>query len=64
MTIKKAVKNRTAGLQKFIAAGRPTKKEFIRVYGKRGHLLTWTEREELGVSAEQFQAALAKKAGK
>ena len=64
MTIKKAKKNRTAGLAKFIGAGRPTKKEFIKVYGKRGHLMTWEERQAAGVSAEQFQAALAKKAGR
>jgi hypothetical protein len=57
----KAVKARAEGTKLFNVAGRPSKADFIKVYGKRGHLMTWKEREAAGVSAEQFQAALAKK---
>jgi len=52
---------RAAGLAQFILAGRPTKAQFIKVYGKRGHLMTWVQREAAGVSAAYFQTALAKK---
>jgi hypothetical protein len=51
--------NRAAGIALFNLAGRPSKSDFIKVYGKRGHLMTWTEREAAGVSAEDFQKALA-----
>jgi hypothetical protein len=61
MTIKKAAKNRTAGLKQFILAGRPSKKDFVRVYGKKGPAMTWAEREAAGVPAEKFQEVLASK---
>jgi len=64
LTKKEVSANRSEGLRLFKLAGRPTKQEFIRVYGKRGPSMTWAQREEAGVSAEQFQAALAAKAGK
>ena len=50
------------GLRLFKLAGRPTKEQFLVVYGKRGHLMTWTQRAEAGIPAEKFQAALAKQA--
>lgn len=56
--------NRKEGLRLFSLAGRPTKAQFIRVYGKRGHLMTWDQRAEAGVPASKFQAALAEKQGK
>jgi hypothetical protein len=64
MTVKKAIKARTSGLKQFIVAGRPSKADFVKVYGKKGPAMTWKQREEAGVSAEQFQAALAKKVSK
>jgi len=69
-TTRKAVRNtkknsagkaRTEGLRLFTLAGRPTKQEFLLVYGKRGHLMTWQERAATGVTAKQFQSALAAK---
>ena len=64
MTLKKATKNRAAGLKQFAAAGRPTAAQFVKVYGKKGPKMTWAEREAAGVSAEKFQAALAAKVSK
>jgi hypothetical protein len=57
-----AGKARSAGIQDFILAGRPTKEQFIAVYGEAGPRLTWVQRAALGVDAEHFQRAL--KAGK
>jgi hypothetical protein len=62
--IKKAINARTSGLRLFTAAGRPTKAQFVKVYGKKGPAMTWEQRAEAGVSAEQFQAALAAKESK
>jgi hypothetical protein len=53
--------NRSKGIRFYIAAGRPSKQDFITVYGKRGHLMTWTERAKAGITAENFQQALAAK---
>jgi hypothetical protein len=53
--------NRSEGIRLFALAGRPTKEEFVRVYGERGPKMTWDERTKAGVSARQFQAALAAK---
>jgi hypothetical protein len=58
-----AAANRSEGLRSYIAARRPTKQDFITVYGKRGHLMTWTERAKAGITAENFQQALAAKRG-
>ena len=57
-----AGKARSAGVQNFILAGRPTKDQFIAVYGESGPRLTWDQRAALGVDAAHFQKAL--KAGK
>lgn len=65
--IKKAISARTAGLKLFIAAGRPTKSDFIRLCGKRGPAMTWTARaEHLGVATpeEAAQKFAAAKVGK
>jgi hypothetical protein len=57
-----AAKSRAGGIRLFNLAGRPTKEQFQLVYGnERGHLMTWKERAKAGVSAKQFQAALAAK---
>ena len=53
--------NRSEGIRLFVLAGRPTKEQFVRVYGERGPKMTWDERTKAGVSARQFQAALAAK---
>jgi hypothetical protein len=49
------------GIRLFKVAGRPTKEQFILVYGERGPKMTWEQRAVAGVPAEQFQAALAAK---
>ena len=58
-------KAREEGLRLFRLAGRPSKQDFIRVYGANGPKMTWTERPKAGVPAAKFQAALAaKRAGR
>jgi hypothetical protein len=52
---KSAGSNRAEGIRLFKLAGRPTKEQFIAVYGERGPKMTWTEREKAGVPAEKFQ---------
>src|ERR1035437_8496135 len=54
--------NRSEGIRLFKLAGRPTKEQFILVYGERGPKMTWQQRAAAGVPAEKFQAALAEKA--
>ena len=56
---KSAGVNRSEGIRLFKVAGRPTKEQFILVYGEPGPRMTWDERAKAGVSAKQFQAALA-----
>ncbi len=51
------------GTRLFALAGRPTKAQFVKVYGSRGPQMTWAQRAEAGVDAKHFQAALAAKAG-
>ena len=58
---KAAGKSRAEGIRLFTLAGRPSKQDFIKVYGPNGPKLTWTQRSEAGVPAEKFQAALAAK---
>jgi len=53
---------RSEGIRLFKVAGRPTKEQFILVYGERGPKMTWEQRAAAGVPAEKFQAALAEKA--
>jgi hypothetical protein len=64
MTPEERGKARAEGLRLFTLAGRPKKSDFIKVYGKRGHLMTWDQRADAGVPAAKFQAALAEKQGK
>lgn len=53
------------GVRLFKVAGRPTRKQFILVYGKKGPGMTWKERTAAGVPAEKFQDVLrAKQQGK
>jgi hypothetical protein len=56
-----AGKSRAEGIRLFALAGRPTKQDFIKVYGENGPKMTWEQRTEAGVPAEKFQAALAAK---
>src|SRR5271167_2404300 len=60
-SLKAAGKSRAEGIRLFKLAGRPTKDQFVLVYGERGPRMTWDERAKAGVSAKQFQAALAAK---
>jgi len=53
--------NRAEGLRLFRLAGRPSKKDFIKVYGPDGPKMTWEQRAKAGVPAEKFRAALAAK---
>jgi len=49
------------GTQLFALAGRPTKAQFVKVYGAKGPTMTWAQRAKAGVDAKHFQAALAAK---
>ncbi len=49
------------GTRLFALAGRPTKQQFILVYGEKGSKMTWAEREKAGVDAKNFQEALKAK---
>ncbi len=49
------------GTRLFALAGRPTKAQFIKVYGPQGPKMTWVQRAKAGVEARHFQAALAEK---
>ena len=52
---------RSEGIRLFKVAGRPTREQFVLVYGERGPRMTWDERAKAGVPAKQFQTALAAK---
>jgi len=56
--------SRAEGIRLFKLAGRPTKEQFVLVYGERGPKMTWDERATAGVPAKQFQSALAAKQGR
>lgn len=45
------------GTRLFALAGRPTKAQFVKVYGPKGPKMTWAQRAEAGVDAKHFQAA-------
>jgi hypothetical protein len=49
------------GTRLFALAGRPTKAQFVKVYGAKGPTMTWAQRAKAGVDAKHFQAALAEK---
>ena len=49
------------GTRLFALAGRPTKQQFILVYGEKGPTMTWAQRAKAGVDAKHFQSALAEK---
>ena len=49
------------GTRFFALAGRPTKSQFVKVYGAKGPTMTWAQRAKAGVDAKHFQAALAEK---
>jgi hypothetical protein len=42
-------------------AGRPTKAQFVKVYGAKGPTMTWAQRAKAGVDAKHFQSALTEK---
>ncbi|MGA8490289.1 MAG: hypothetical protein WB711_07695 [Terriglobales bacterium] len=70
LTSEEAGAARSEGLRLYRLAGRPTKAQFIRVYGKDGAKWTWEQRAKHAelVSAEEaakkFQTMLAAKVGK
>ncbi len=49
------------GTRLFALAGRPTKADFIKVYGPKGPKMTWAQRAEAGIDAKHFQEALKAK---
>jgi hypothetical protein len=49
------------GTRLFALAGRPTKAQFVRVYGPNGPKMTWAQRAKAGVDAKHFQKALQAK---
>lgn len=49
------------GTRLFALAGRPTKAQFVKVYGLQGPKMTWEQRAKAGVDAEHFQEALKAK---
>jgi hypothetical protein len=51
------------GTRLFALAGRPTRAQFVKVYGPQGPKMTWEQRANAGVDAKHFQAALAAKGG-
>ena len=55
--------NIAEGTRLFALAGRPTKAQFVKVYGPQGPKMTWAQRAEAGVDAKHFQVALAVKGG-
>lgn len=56
-----AGKSRAKGIRLFALAGRPSKQDFIKVYGPNGPKMTWEQRAEAGVPAAKFQDVLAAK---
>jgi hypothetical protein len=60
---KAARANIADGTRLFALAGRPTKAQFVKVYGPQGPKMTWEQRAKAGVDAKHFQAALAAKGG-
>jgi hypothetical protein len=58
LTSKEAGAARAAGMKLFALAGRPTKEQFIAVYGPNGAKMTWDQRADAGVPAKKFQEAL------
>jgi hypothetical protein len=46
------------GTRLFALAGRPTKAQFVKVYGPEGPAMTWAQRANAGVDAKHFQEAL------
>ena len=54
-----AGKSRAEGLRLFVLAGRPSKEDFVKVFGLSGPKMTWQQRAEAGVPAAKFQSALA-----
>ncbi len=49
------------GTRLFALAGRPTKAQFVKVYGAKGPTMTWAQRAKTGVPAKKFQKALKAK---
>ncbi len=49
------------GARLFALAGRPTKAQFVKVYGPQGPKMTWEQRAKAGVDAKHFQEVLKAK---
>ena len=60
---KAARANISEGTRLYPLAGRPTKAQFIKVYGSKGPAMTWEQRAQAGIDAKHFQEALKAKSG-
>ena len=60
---KAARANIAEGTRLFALAGRPTKAQFVKVYGPKGPKMTWAERAAAGVDAKHFRVRLPQRAG-
>jgi len=60
---KSARANISEGTRLYTLAGRPTKAQFVKVYGAKGPSMTWEQRADAGVPAEKFQDVLKTKLG-
>jgi hypothetical protein len=49
------------GTRLFAIAGRPTKAQFVKVYGPQGPKMTWEQRAKAGIDAKHLQEALKAK---
>jgi hypothetical protein len=49
------------GTRLFALAGRPTKAQFVKVYGPQGPKMTWKQRAKAGIDAKHFQETLKAK---
>ena len=58
---KAAQANISKGTCLYALAGRPTKAQFVKVYGAKRPPMTWEQRAAAGVPAEKFQQALKAK---
>lgn len=49
------------GTRLYVLAGRPSRADFVKVYGPSGPAMTWAQRARAGVDARHFQEALKAK---
>jgi hypothetical protein len=60
-TRSKVARAQVAEGTRLFASGRPTKAQFVKIYGPKGPKMTWAQRAEAGVDPKRFQEALKAK---